>query len=225
MREFMTEEKNTFGYQWVRKSTGEFYRGIHTGDPDDNYAGSGVVFTSKFGGRRKSDCNNPDDWVRSILFIGTHQECLVWESLVVTERELQRAECLNKALGGYSGSAGTVVSDATRAKMSKAQTGRKHTEESKKKMSESWKSREPVSQETKDKISATLTGRKLSEETKQKLSKSGKGRVISEQGRRNMAKAKIGHAVSDETKQKISESKKLYWARRKEAAMEREVDV
>lgn len=76
-----TEDKDTFGYQWVRKSTGEFYRGIHTGSVDDNYAGSGVKFISKYGGSHKTKCNVPDDWVRDILFIGTREECLLWESL------------------------------------------------------------------------------------------------------------------------------------------------
>ena len=220
----MTEHE-AFGYQWVRKSTGEFYRGIHRGDPEDNYAGSGVVFTSKYGGRRKSDCSDQSDWVRNVLFMGTYEECLLWESLVVTERVLEDPACLNLVVGGNRGSIGRIVTEETRAKMSKSQTGRKHTEASRKKMSESCRKREPVSEETKRKISAALTGKKLSSETKQKLSEIGKARVFSDAHKESISKAKKGTVVSEETKRKISETKRKQWAKLKETTMKGEVDV
>lgn len=172
----MANNKDTFGYQWIRKSTGEFYRGIHTGDPEDNYAGSGHVFKCKYGGHRKTQCNNPEDWIRDILFIGTREECLLWESLVVTQREVDNPKCLNLVAGGDSP---LYVSDETKQKMSEAHSGEKHPMYGK-----------CHSESVKSKISSTLSGRTLTEEHRRKISKAGKGRVHSEEARKRMSEAK-----------------------------------
>ena len=192
----MTEHES-FGYQWVRKSTGEFYRGIHRGNQKDNYSGSGVLFNKKFGGRRKTECKDPDDWVRNVLFMGTYEECLLWESLVVTERVLEDPACLNLVVGGNRGSIGREITEETRAKMSKSQSGRKHKLETLELMSQNNKgSNNP------------RYGVEVSEETRKRISETSKGRKHSE-----------------DTKRKQSEARKAYWAKRKEATMEGEVDV
>jgi len=172
----MSNTKDTFGYQWVRKSTGEFYRGIHTGVPEDNYAGSGHVFKAKYGGHRKTQCSNPDDWVRDILFIGSREECLLWESLVVTQREIDNPKCLNLVSGGDSP---LYVSDETKQKMSDARSGEKHPMYGK-----------YHSEGVKSKISSTLSGRTLTEEHKRKIAESGKGRGHSEEARKRISEAK-----------------------------------
>lgn len=69
----------------------------------------------------------------------------------------------------------------------KARTGKKHTEETKRKMSESQKGKSPW-----------INGKKHTEETKSKMSESQKGKKLSE-----------------EHKRKISEAHKIYWAKRK----------
>lgn len=191
-----TQDKDTFGYQWVRKSTGEFYRGIHKGDTEDGYAGSGTVFVKKFGGRYKTSCVDPDDWVRDVLFIGTYDECLLWESLVVTEREVENPKCLNLVVGGWHGK---TLSEDTKRKLSEANKGR------------------IVSDDTRRKLSESRKGKKLSKETKEKLSKLNKGennpnygKVRSEEHCRRISesKKKSGYVMSEETKRKISETKK-----------------
>lgn len=190
-------EQEAFGYQWVRKSTGEFYRGIHKGNPDDKYAGSGVLFTKKFGGKYKTECNDPNDWIRDVLFLGTYDECLLWESLVVTERVLEDPACLNIIVGGNRGSIGREVTEETRAKMSKSQSGRKHSEETLKIMSENNSgSNNP------------RYGVEVSEETRQKISATSKGRKHSEDSKRKMAEAKMGKQHSEETRRKMSEAHK-----------------
>ena len=188
-------EHEAFGYQWIRKSTGEFYRGIHRGNPEDNYSGSGVLFSKKFGGRRKTECKDPEDWVRDVLFMGTYDECLLWESLVVTERVLEDPVCLNFVVGGNRGSIGRVVTEETRAKMSKSQSGRKH---------------KPETLELMSKNNAGSNnpryGIEVSEETRQKLSIAGKGKKHSEEAIAKMRKAATGKKHSEETRRKMSES-------------------
>ena len=47
--------------------------------------------------------------------------------------------------------------------------GKKHTEDTKLKMSEAWEKRKPISEETRNKMSESQTGRKHSNETKEKM--------------------------------------------------------
>ena len=116
--------------------------------------------------------------------------------------------------------------------------GIRHTEESKRKISESSKNRirKPVSIETKEKIKQTLTGRvgankgfKHSEETKLKLKlfnlgKIGpnKGKPMSEETKKKMIASKTGKPSTlkgkkqtDETKKKVSEGLKRYFANKR----------
>ena len=199
-------EHEAFGYQWVRKSTGEFYRGIHKGTPDDWYAGSGTVFVAKYGGRRKSECKDPDDWVRNVLFIGTYDECLLWESLVVSDRELADPQCLNKCLGGMSGS-----------------TGYKHTEEAKERIGESMRGElnpnygSPMPEATKRKLSKVKTGSKQSKDTLAKKKKAMTGLKRSDESKRRMAEAQRKRRLAEckEDRQIQSQTMKDVWAKRK----------
>ena len=116
--------------------------------------------------------------------------------------------------------------------------GIRHTEESKRKISESSKNRirKPVSIETKEKIRQTLTGRvgankgfKHSEKTKLKLrlfniGKIGpnKGKTMSEETKKKMIASKTGKPSSlkgkkqtNETKKKVSEGLKRYFANKR----------
>lgn len=92
-------------------------------------------------------------------------------------------------------------------------TGRKHTEETKIKLSISLKEkkRKPFSEETKEKIKNSMIGKKLSEETKKKISKSKKGkagRKLTQKEKDNLKKINTGKVVSEETKIKISKANK-----------------
>jgi group I intron endonuclease len=101
--------------------------------------------------------------------------------------------------------------------------GLKHSEQSKKKMSEYQRKRtyehqeniskglkgKPLSEEHKEKIRQFMLGRKLSKETRQKLSTSLKGKIFTKEHRENLRKSAIGHkrcvgrVLSEETKDKI----------------------
>ena len=84
-------------------------------------------------------------------------------------------------------------SEETRKKISDAQKGKTHTEESRKKMSESKKN---ISEETRRKIGEASKGRNkdriVSEETRRKMSESGKGRTHSEDSKKKMSEASKG---------------------------------
>lgn len=89
---------------------------------------------------------------------------------------------------------------------------RKHTEETKAKISRSHMGI-GHSIETRKKLSEINTGRKVSKETKEKMSKIMKGRVLTDEWKRKIGEANKGNVpwhkglhLSEKTKQKISES-------------------
>lgn len=102
-----------------------------------------------------------------------------------------------------------------------AQKGRKHSEETKKKMSESQKGEKNhsygkhLTEEHKRKLSEANKGKTVSEVTRGKLSVASKGRCLSEETKRKLSIAlsgenspNYGRKHSDETKRKRSESVK-----------------
>ena len=101
-----------------------------------------------------------------------------------------------------------------------ANTGKKHTEESKRKMSEVKKGvkRGPLSEETKRKMSEAKKGKTFSEEHKRKISETRKGQISwnkgkkhTEESKRKMSEAKKGvkrGPHTEESKRKMSEALK-----------------
>jgi group I intron endonuclease len=83
-----------------------------------------------------------------------------------------------------------------------------HSEETKKKMSESAKNQPPRSEEYRKNLSEGHKGYVPSEETRKKLSEIGKKRKNSEETRKKISESNKGRIKSDEEKKKISESKK-----------------
>lgn len=80
--------------------------------------------------------------------------------------------------------------------------GLKHSEQSKKNMSEAHKGY-VMPEEQKKKISDAHKGRPKSEETKRKLSEAHKGKIISEEAKLKSSISHMGHRHSEETKEKI----------------------
>lgn len=98
--------------------------------------------------------------------------------------------------------------------------GKKHSEETKRKMSMSAKGRH-LSDETRRKVGEASKGRKMSDEAKRKISKAMKGRVESDETRRRKSESMkgkqqwLGKHHSEETRRKMSESRKRYWANKR----------
>ena len=129
----------------------------------------------------------------------------------------------NKTCGGISK---IIVTDETRAKISKAALerdmsgennpmyGKTHSPETRAKISETRKA-ENLSDETRAKLSAAQKGKTLSAETRAKISEANKGEKNHFYGKRHteetkakISKANSGKHPSDETRAKMSESHK-----------------
>ena len=98
---------------------------------------------------------------------------------------------------------GKKLSEETRKKMSEAFKGRKYSEEAKKKMSIA---KQNMTKETKKKISESLIGHKVTKEIRLKMSLVQIGKKHSESSKRKMSEAKQN--ITDETKKKISKTLK-----------------
>jgi group I intron endonuclease len=83
--------------------------------------------------------------------------------------------------------------------------GKKHTEETRRKMSEAHKGRKhgPMSEEQKAHYSELYRGKKLSEETRARMSAAKTGRVFSDETRQRISDAHRGRSLSEATKQKL----------------------
>lgn len=108
---------------------------------------------------------------------------------------------------------------STAKEFSKNLTGRKLSEETKRKISqtrkEKIKSGEIKVNEDKEKykiISEKRKGKKHSDQTKQKIGNSHRGKIISEQQKEYLSKLNTGKSVSDETRNKLSSTIKEQYA-------------
>lgn len=99
---------------------------------------------------------------------------------------------------------------------SKQHTGRKMTEETKRKISETRKQRFQegtltikVYDTTREKLSKSRTGKKQTQQTKDKIGSAHRGKVISEEHKQALREKNVGKTRSEETKRKISETRRL----------------
>ena len=127
--------------------------------------------------------NKPKDKSR-IIFLKqnlTEEEAFKHEIYMIAvfgRKNLGTGILYNKTDGG-EGNSGGIRSEETKQKLSKLYTGRKHSIETRKKMSEVNKGK-TLTQEHKNNISKSLFGRIVSQETRDKISKKQKGRTYEE---------------------------------------------
>ena len=136
-----------------------------------------------------------------------------------------------------AGNRGKVFSEETRARMRAAQLGKTLSPETRAKLSAArrgnknavgnkiWVGRKH-SEESKAKMSASLSGRRPSEETRKKMSAAQTGRKHSEQSRAAMHAAQLGNQKwlgkkhTPETRAKMAAARTAYWAAKRAAKME-----
>ena len=114
----------------------------------------------------------------------------------------------NLSLGGEHGKHSEVsrqkMSDIQKSNPSRGMLGKKHSVETRKRMSET----QSAEKNPRFGKPSPRRGKKHTEASKQKMSKSRKGKVFSPQARRNMSKAHLGQTPADETRRKLSEAAK-----------------
>ncbi len=108
---------------------------------------------------------------------------------------------------GGSGSIGRKHTEETKRKISEGGKGRKLSKETKRKMSKFHKGTS-LSKETKDKISKFHKEKVLTGEHKRKISEGGKGRTHTEETKRKMSKEHKGKKFTEEAKKNMSESRR-----------------
>ena len=206
----------------------EFYTYAHyrASETTPFYIGKGS------GKRAYSTSGRSEYWNRIVQKHGLRVEILAWWDLESDAFEHERfliacfrgmgVDLCNLTDGG-DGTSGFVRSEewksAVAERMRVFKTGKKDSEETRKKKSESAKGR-PMSPEAIAKTAAFHRGRKRSPETLAKMSAAlkgkGAGRHVSQETREKLRKNATGKGHSEEIKRVMSEKKKLYWARLKE---------
>jgi hypothetical protein len=171
---------NTVVYQWLRKEGTPYYIGI--GNPRRPYRG-----------RRLCGCPPPRD--RIVIL----HENLEWEEACRIEKELisfyGRKDLGTGILRNLTdGGEGIVnLSEKSRGKISKANSGKNHPFFGKER-----------SEETKKKISKANSGKKRTEETKKKMSEAQSGKKLSEETKLKLSKASLGRKHTKEAIAKFS---------------------
>jgi group I intron endonuclease len=107
------------------------------------------------------------------------------------------------------------ISESLKGKKSNT-LGKKHSEESKRKMSEAKKGTK-LSDETKHKISNIKRGQPVSPECREKISNTLKGHSVCNETRQKLSKSHKGKKHTEETKLKMSNAQKIYWANNDDA--------
>jgi hypothetical protein len=117
---------------------------------------------------------------------------------------------LSNMTNGGDGVSGWIMTEERKAIQSKNSKGRKHTDESKRKISESHKKLpfRPLDEEHKKKIGKAMKGRVLTDEWKEKIRQSNSGKKRSEETKKRISKSQIGRKYSQEIKDKWSQQRK-----------------
>lgn len=181
-------------YEIKNNVNNKIYVGVHeTDDLDDGYMGSGKLIQSAI---KKYGVNN---FTKTILqFFDTSENMYVKEAEIVNESFVSRKDTYNIANGGSGGS----------IKQNRKPFNKKHTEETKLKMSKA-NSNRIVSEETRKKLRDTNWAKTNPEKQKQHAIKAGKMRWSDDIHPNHLAESKI----------KISNSLKLFNENRKKLGL------
>ena len=199
-------------YFCIYKITNEINHKVYIGqhiytdenDPMHNYWGSGryiKMAIAKYG---------KENFTKEVLYkrISLQETANDIEIRTIAKyRELLgKRNVYNVAIGGVGGSAHKCKrhSEETRRKMSEAHKG-----------NPSWNKGKHLSEEHKRKLSEAKKGHITSEETRRKLSEAHKGHITSEETRKKISEANKGRKFSEEVRRRNSEALKAYWATKK----------
>lgn len=165
-------------YKTINLKNSEYYIGVHkTDNPNDRYYGSGLRI------KRSIKKYGKANFKKIILFCYDNAKQAFLDETKILDECLLDEKCLNLARGGKGGP---------------NFLGKKHTNKTKKKLSQIALNRDEFSKEVRQKISESNRRRKISDETRKKLSDKAKQRIM-----------------TDEERQKISASLKKYYEKQR----------
>jgi hypothetical protein len=174
--------------------------------------------------KTKSGVNRPvNDWINKyypdidvtkIASLETWEEACEQEIALIAKLKKQGYKLLNMTLGG-DGSVGLKDSEETRKKKSLALTGREVTQETRAKISKA-NSGKKRSLEARKKMSSKKVGRKLSKKHKENISLAGKGRKVSLETRKRISDALAGKKFTAEHYANVVEGQRRRRAREAE---------
>lgn len=167
-------------YKITRKSTGEYYYGVHKGSKFDGYWGSGTII------KKYVKTHGTDDLMYEIIEVGPYSKIVQLEEKIVTESEVKNPKCWNLKSGGYRG----LLSEESRKLISLRNTGRVYSEDRNKKIQNSRKSK---IKEIGAKISKSNKGRKRPLEERKKISESLLIAMIRHDVKNKLSMSKIGN--------------------------------
>lgn len=162
-------------YQTTNLVNGKVYIGVHkTKNISDNYLGSGPILHKAI---KKYGIEN---FKKEVLFsCSSEEEAYLKEMEIVNEEFVKRDDTYNLNLGGTGGF--TYIN----SNLPHPRIGRKHSEETKRKLSK------PKTEEHKKKLSEANKGKKYSEEQKRKLSEAQKGHKKKPESSKNYSEANL----------------------------------
>lgn len=138
-------------------------------------------------------------WINYLLNRNLEPNIEILET--VTTKELNTLEKLYISIGRQRGL--NLVNISGGGEGGGSMTGKHHSEESKKKMSDAKKGR-PMPKGCTERSLELRTGKPLAEETKRKISKSHTGLSHTEETRKKLSTINTGKIASEETRKKIS---------------------
>ena len=196
-------------YETTNLINGKYYIGVHHIN-ESNYLGSGNLI------KKAINKYGKENFIRETLKeFNNHIDAYNYEKSIVDLKIVNNFNCYNIMEGGRNPPTiyGKKHTDESKKKMSKAQKGKKHTEETKKKISDNhakaWLGRKHT-KETKKKISEGNKNKKISDETKKRISKAQKGKKHTEETKKKMSKSRKGKKASNETKKIMSKSQQQF---------------
>ena len=216
-----SERLRYYIYRITNKINGKTYIGQHKYKKlDDSYQGSGKRLWEAY---RKYGIENFEKQILVFNISKKEHADLLEKTFIAAEREkVGKENCYNISDGGEGGNfKGRKHSEETKRKISEAKKGKPRSEETKKKLSEAhkgkpaWNKGKHASEETKKKISEALRGQAawnkgshISEETKRKISEAKKGKQMSEETKKKLSEAHKGKHLTEETRRRMSEAQK-----------------